>query len=40
MDDDKLEAQGGGSRTNSSMTLSKPHCGNMQARVAYNRLSL
>ena len=29
MNDDKLEPQGGGGHTNSSMTLSKP---NMQAR--------
>ena len=35
MDDDEHDAQGGG-HTNSSMALSKPHRGNLQARVACN----
>ena len=37
MDD---EAQCGGGHTNSNMTLSKPHRGNLQARVAYDSRSL
>ena len=35
MDDDEHNAQGGG-HNNSSMALSKPHRGDLQARVAYN----
>ena len=34
------EAQGGGGHTNSNMTLSKLHRGNLQARVAYNSRTL